>query len=191
VAKVNAVPKAPIDVAKQIAPEAINPGFRAGMMTSITILNGGAPKDFAASSRDLSSFSAAAIIVSITLGIEKYKYPKNKPNIEYAKIVFSPKKALVMDPINPCRPANIIIKKPITTPGKARGNVRIDKTISLPGKVFLTRNNPAAVEMTKAVNVTVIESIKVAIILSKCLGVFNIVKYDEIPESLLAPTIDN
>ena len=191
VANVNAVPKAPIEVAKQIAPEAIKPGFKAGIITSIIILNGVAPKDLAASSKDLSSFSAAAIIVKITLGIEKYKYPKNNPNIEYANTVLSPNKALVIVPINPCLPANIIIKKPITTPGKASGNVRIDKTISLPGKIFLTRNNHAVVEMTKAVNVTVIDSINVAIILSKCLGVFTIVKYEINPESPLAPTIAN
>ena len=44
VANVNAVPNAPIEVAKQIAPEAIKPGFKAGMIISITILKGGAPR---------------------------------------------------------------------------------------------------------------------------------------------------
>ena len=68
-------------------------------------------------------------MVKITLGIEKYKYPKNNPNIEYANTVFSPNNPFVTIPINPWRPANIIIKKPITTPGKASGKVSIDKRV--------------------------------------------------------------
>ena len=38
---------------------------------------------------------------------------------------------------------------------------------------------------------TVIESIKVANILSKCLGLFSIEKYDDSPASLLPPTKAN
>ena len=89
------------------------------------------------------------------------------------------------------RPANIIIRKPITTPGKASGKVNIDKTTDLPGKIFLTKKSPAAVEIISAVNVTVIESIRVANILSKCLGLFSIEKYDDTPASLLPPTMAN
>jgi protein involved in polysaccharide export with SLBB domain len=130
-------------------------------------------------------------MVKITLGIEKYKYPKNNPKIEYANTVFSPNNPFVTIPINPWRPANIIIKKPITTPGKASGKVSIDKIISLPGKIFRTRNSPAVVETIRAENVTVIESSKVANKLSKCLGLLTIEKYAERPASLLPPIIAN
>jgi len=84
-----------------------------------------------------------------------------------------------------------MIRKPITTPGKASGKVNIDSTISLPGKIFLTRNSPAAVEIISAENVTVVESINVANILSKCLGLLIIEKYDDAPISLLPPTKAN
>ena len=94
-------------------------------------------------------------------------------------------------PIKPWRPANIIIRKPITTPGKASGKVNIDKTTDLPGKIFLTKKSPAVVEIISAVNVTVIESIRVANILSKCLGLFSIERYDASPASLLPPTMAN
>ena len=88
VAKVNAVPNAPMEVAKQMAPDEIKPGVNAGISTSLTTLQGEAPIDLAASSRLTSIFSAAAIIVMITLGIEKYRYPRNNPVIEYASTNF-------------------------------------------------------------------------------------------------------
>jgi hypothetical protein len=71
VASVNAVPKAPIEVAKQIAPAEISAGFRPGMSTSSTTRHGAAPRERAASSSFGSSFSAAAITVRITRGMEK------------------------------------------------------------------------------------------------------------------------
>ena len=73
VARVKAVPKAPMEVAKQMAPDAINPGFNAGRMTSRTTRQGEAPSERAASSSDGSSFSAAAMMVRMTLGMEKYR----------------------------------------------------------------------------------------------------------------------
>ena len=71
VARVNAVPKAPMAVAKQMAPDAIRAGFRPGRMTSLTTSQGDAPSERAASSRAGLSFSAAAMMVRTTLGIEK------------------------------------------------------------------------------------------------------------------------
>ena len=71
VARVNAVPNAPIEVAKQTAPEAISAGARPGRMTSRTTRHGPAPSDRAASSSAGSSFSVAAMIVRITRGMEK------------------------------------------------------------------------------------------------------------------------
>jgi hypothetical protein len=85
----------------------------------------------------------------------------------------------------------MIIRKPITTPGKASGKVNIDNTISLPGKIFLTRKSPAVVEIISAENVTAIESSKVANKLSKCLGLLIIEKYDDTPISPLPPIIAN
>ena len=60
--------------------------------------------------------------------------------------------------INPWRPPSNIIKKPITTPGKARGSVRIDNSIFLPRNLFLTRNIPAVVETAKAAKVVANET---------------------------------
>ena len=71
VASVNAVPNAPIEVAKQTAPEAISAERRAGRLTSRTTPHGLAPRERAASSSAGSSFSAAAMMVRITRGIEK------------------------------------------------------------------------------------------------------------------------
>ena len=70
VASVKAVPNAPIEVAKQIAPEAINPGLRAGKITSTITSQDDAPSERAASSRAGSSLSAEYLIVKITLVIE-------------------------------------------------------------------------------------------------------------------------
>ena len=58
VASVKAVPKAPIAVANAIAPDAISDGIKPGSITSITTLNGFAPRVLAASSSAGSSFSA-------------------------------------------------------------------------------------------------------------------------------------
>ena len=71
VARVKAVPNAPIAVAKAMAPAAISDGIRPGMITSITTRYGEAPKVRAAYSNAGSSFSAAAITVNNTRGIEK------------------------------------------------------------------------------------------------------------------------
>jgi hypothetical protein len=71
VASVNAVPKAPMEVAKHTAPEAISAGERAGRMTSRTTRHGPAPSERAASSSAGSSFSAAAMMVRMTRGMEK------------------------------------------------------------------------------------------------------------------------
>ena len=82
VARVNAVPKAPMEVSKQIAPEEINPGTRAGIRTSRITRQGEAPSERAASSRLRSSFSADAMMVVIVRGIEKYRYPRKSPLME-------------------------------------------------------------------------------------------------------------
>ena len=55
--------------------------------------------------------------------------------------------------INPWRPPSNIIKKPITTPGKANGSVRIDNNIFLPRNLFLDKNIPAVVETARAAKV--------------------------------------
>ena len=73
VASVKAVPKAPIEVAKQMAPAERKAGCRPGRITSRTTRHGEAPIERAASSRRPSSFSAAAMMVRITRGIEKYR----------------------------------------------------------------------------------------------------------------------
>ncbi len=73
VASVKAVPNAPIEVAKQIAPEAISAGASPGTSTSRVTCHEDAPSERAASSKERSSFSAAAITVSTTRGIEKYR----------------------------------------------------------------------------------------------------------------------
>ncbi len=72
VASVKAVPKAPIAVAKQMAPADRKAGFSAGTITSRTTRHRPAPSERAASSMRGSSFSAAAITVRIVRGIEKY-----------------------------------------------------------------------------------------------------------------------
>ena len=87
VASVKAVPKAPIAVAKAIAPAAIKEGIRPGKITSTTTRKGEAPIVRAASSSAGSSFSAAAITVNKTRGIEKYKYPKNKPKVSNLTVI--------------------------------------------------------------------------------------------------------
>ncbi len=71
VASVNAVPKAPIEVAKQIAPEEMIAGVSAGSSTSRVTCQVEAPSERAASSSAGSSFSTEAMMVRITRGIEK------------------------------------------------------------------------------------------------------------------------
>ena len=71
VASVKAVPKAPMAVAKQIAPAASSAGLRPGTSTSRSCCQGEAPSERAASSSCGSSFSAAAITVRMVRGIEK------------------------------------------------------------------------------------------------------------------------
>gem|GEM_PF-6135881 len=71
VARVKAVPKAPIEVAKQMAPEDMRPGVSAGISMSLAMPQVDAPKERAASSRLTSIFSAAAIMVVMTRGMEK------------------------------------------------------------------------------------------------------------------------
>src|SRR2546430_12199691 len=78
VASVNAVPKAPIAVAKAIAPEATKAGASAGSTTSRCTAHGLAPSERAASSRPISSFCTAAIMVRMTRGMEKYRYPRSE-----------------------------------------------------------------------------------------------------------------
>ena len=73
VASVKAVPKAPMAVAKQMAPAASSAGCSAGTITSRTTRSGEAPSERAASSMRGSSFSAAAITVRMVRGIEKYR----------------------------------------------------------------------------------------------------------------------
>src|SRR5210317_566471 len=109
VARVNAVPKAPIEVAKHMAPEEINPGVKAGIRISLVMAQVDAAKERAASSRLTSIFSAAAITVVITLGMEKYKYPRKSPVMEYAKTSLSPMTAWEMLPTSPWRPTNRMI----------------------------------------------------------------------------------
>ena len=71
VASVKAVPKAPMAVAKTMAPEATKAGVSAGRITSRCTAKGEAPSARAASSSAGSSFSTPAITVSTTRGIEK------------------------------------------------------------------------------------------------------------------------
>ena len=73
VASVKAVPKAPMLVAKQMAPEEISAGLSAGRITSRITCQGEAPSERAASSSAPSSFSAAAMMVRMTRGMEKYR----------------------------------------------------------------------------------------------------------------------
>ena len=58
-------------VAKAIAPEATKAGASAGSTTSRWTAHGPAPSERAASSRPVSSFCTAAMMVRITRGIEK------------------------------------------------------------------------------------------------------------------------
>ena len=71
VASVNAVPNAPMAVAKAIAPEATKAGPSAGSTTSRCTAQGPAPSERAASSSAESSFSTAAMMVRMTRGMEK------------------------------------------------------------------------------------------------------------------------
>jgi len=58
VAKVKAVPNAPMEVAKHIAPEEMRPGINAGIKMSFITYQGEAPSERAASSKLASIFSA-------------------------------------------------------------------------------------------------------------------------------------
>jgi hypothetical protein len=137
VARVKAVPNAPMEVAKHMAPEEINPGVSAGIRISLVMAKVDAPRERAASSKLISIFSAAAITVVMTLGMEKYKYPKNNPVMEYAKTSLSPITAWEMLPTSPWRPTNRIIINPTTTPGNANGKVNMAIRILFPKKLFL------------------------------------------------------
>jgi hypothetical protein len=63
-----------------------------------------------------------------------------------------------------------MIKKPITTPGKARGKVRIDNKVFLPRNLFLTRNIPAVVETASAAKVVASDTRTVRIKVFRYLG---------------------
>ncbi len=71
VARVKAVPNAPIDVANAIAPEATSAGESAGSVTSRSTCHGFAPSERAASPSAGSMVSTPAITVTRTRGIEK------------------------------------------------------------------------------------------------------------------------
>ena len=65
--------EAPMEEAKQMAPEAISDGASAGRVTSRITAQDPAPSERAASATDLSSDCAAAITASTILGMEKYR----------------------------------------------------------------------------------------------------------------------
>ena len=80
-----------------------------------------------------------------------------------------------------------MIKNPITTPGKARGMVRIDNKVFLPRNLFLTKNIPAVVETAKAAKVVANDTRTVKTNVFMYLGFLIISRYTAHP---LSPSTD-
>src|SRR3546814_9812457 len=72
VARVKAVPKAPMEMAKQMAPDAISAGASAGRVTSRMTAHDPAPSECAASARDLSMDCAVAMTESTIFRSEEH-----------------------------------------------------------------------------------------------------------------------
>ena len=122
VARVNAVPNAPMAVAKQMAPEAIRAGFRPGRMTSLTTSQGDDPERAGPLPPAPGlSFSAAAMMVSNHPGNREVDiaHEQSRHGVGEHELVPGERLGDVSD--EPCRPASMMTMNPTTTPGTPAG----------------------------------------------------------------------